>query len=393
MNNHALIFPTAWDLPAQEVTITNKVFQQYRAHAQKQYAVLPDPTLKTPLWQYLPLPTIAWSSLIGSYQKTEQRTKDGYSVFDIQDFVAQYLEYGYLLEHAGKDKVETLINGYAQRHVVLYIPPSAVVKKPIDITAILGAHSSDLSIAKMHIIIGSGAQAKITERYDKKIAQANVSFRSLSIVLEDGALLEHSALNDLPKDSTCFLKTYITLKQNASYTYQFLHCGGAYTKQWLDVDLIGQHAQATISGAYLLAGKEQFDFIANQNHYAPKTTSALCARGILAGSAHAVYQGLITVDQKADGTDARQENKNILLSDMAKAHSVPTMEVKTDDVSCLHGSAIAKLDAELVWYVQSRGLSYEQAQKLLLQGFLHGVYGDSSHALFEQAKQVLQTKF
>lgn len=138
----------------------------------------------------------------------------------------------------------------------------------------------------------------------------------------------------------------------------------------VSVHLLGVHAQAHIKGAYILKDTQKIIFKTQQFHRAPHTSSSCTVKGILYDASFAQYHGTINVDSIAHHTNAKQINKNILLSSTARAQSVPCLEVLTKHVQCSHGSAVGNLDKEILFYMQARGLSQSYAQKILLEGFI-----------------------
>ena len=142
-----------------------------------------------------------------------------------------------------------------------------------------------------------------------------------------------------------------------------------------DVDLTiecvlrGEGADARIAGAYGLHLSNKVKIYTVQHHVAAHTRSRLIMRGVVRDSAHAYYHGTIRVDKEARGADASQENKNMLMSNNARAVSEPQLEVLTNDVRCFHGSATGRCDDEQLFYCATRGIDEKKAQQLLLQAF------------------------
>lgn len=157
---------------------------------------------------------------------------------------------------------------------------------------------------------------------------------------------------------------------NAQLTYFTSMINGACNTQIIKVVLQGRHAQARIRGVYLLNESQQVVVQSVQDHQAADTRSDLCFKGVLDGSAQAVYEGMIHIGELADRSRAIQQNKNLLLGDHAQARSIPSLEVLTNDVSCTHGSAVGQLDPAHLFYVQSRGLEENVSKKLLIKGFV-----------------------
>lgn len=143
------------------------------------------------------------------------------------------------------------------------------------------------------------------------------------------------------------------------------------------------YAQANLFGAYALAGSQTAKIITTQEHRAPNTESNLVYKGLLAGTASASYSGLITIDQCANGSNANQQNKNLLLQSGARATSIPSLQALTNNIACRHGSAVGQLDLDQLWYLQSRGIALADAQQLLVKAFL----ADALHGITDTAMQ------
>ena len=137
----------------------------------------------------------------------------------------------------------------------------------------------------------------------------------------------------------------------------------------LAVTLRGTGADATLDGLYLTSGSQHVDNHLLVRHGAPGGTSRQLYKGILDGSSRAVFNGRIVVDPGAQKTDARQSNRNLLLSAAALVQSNPQLEILADDVRCTHGSTIGRLDEEAVFYLRSRGLDRPAAEILLTWAF------------------------
>ena len=130
-----------------------------------------------------------------------------------------------------------------------------------------------------------------------------------------------------------------------------------------------EHAQLAVAGAYALAGKEECSFTTQQMHQGRSSISNLVINGIAAGGALVTYNGAINIQKSAAKSIARQENKTLLIGSQAKAISIPSLEVQTNDVQCAHGSAVGPLQEDQLTYAQSRGLSLHSAQRLLVTSF------------------------
>ena len=146
--------------------------------------------------------------------------------------------------------------------------------------------------------------------------------------------------------------------------------GGSVGRVDLNARLLGPGANSDMLGLYFGDANQHFDFNTSQDHAAPHAHSDLLYKGALDGAARGVFRGIIRVHEGAQGTDAYQTNRNLILSDKAIATSLPNLEIEADDVRCSHGATVGQLDAEALFYLMSRGLRREQAERLVVLGFL-----------------------
>ena len=146
--------------------------------------------------------------------------------------------------------------------------------------------------------------------------------------------------------------------------------GGSVGRVDLNARLLGPGANSDMLGLYFGDSNQHFDFNTSQDHVAPHAHSDLLYKGALDGTARGIFRGIIRVHDGAQGTDAYQTNRNLILSDKAIATSLPNLEIGADDVRCSHGATVGQLDAEALFYLMSRGLRRERAERLVVLGFL-----------------------
>lgn len=146
--------------------------------------------------------------------------------------------------------------------------------------------------------------------------------------------------------------------------------GGSVGRVDLNARLLGPGANSDLLGLYFGDDDQHFDFNTSQDHVAPDAHSDLLYKGALDDYARGVFRGIIRVHRGAQRTDAYQTNRNLILSDRAIATSLPNLEIEADDVRCSHGATVGQLDAEALFYLMSRGMDREQAERLVVLGFL-----------------------
>jgi Fe-S cluster assembly protein SufD len=151
--------------------------------------------------------------------------------------------------------------------------------------------------------------------------------------------------------------------------------GGDYARVRTDARLVGQGGTTKQVALYYADGDQMHDFRTLQDHVSPRTYSDLLFKGAVQDRAKSVYTGLIRIGEEARGSTAYQTNRNLTLSEGAWAESVPNLDIKTNDVKCSHASTVGPIDEEQRFYLESRGIPPEVAERLVVLGFFDDVLG------------------
>ncbi|MEP7162440.1 MAG: SufD family Fe-S cluster assembly protein [Candidatus Moraniibacteriota bacterium] len=162
-------------------------------------------------------------------------------------------------------------------------------------------------------------------------------------------------------------KTHYSLKQNEEACFFMLNRTGQVT-----FELNAPGAKATILSLFL-ANEDGHALSVTQKHSAQKTTSHFVGKALVGGTARFNYEGLISIEEKANGSDASQECRNLILSENAGAIAKPALEIKTDEVRCHHAATTSTLSKEATFFAESRGLNESEARGLLVAGFVKSV--------------------
>ena len=149
----------------------------------------------------------------------------------------------------------------------------------------------------------------------------------------------------------------------------------ALARTEIAVALDGEGAQCALDGLYLATGRQHIDHHTRIDHSRPHGTSREFYKGVLDGAARAVFNGKVIVQPVAQKTDAKQTNRNLLLSETARVDTKPQLEIFADDVKCTHGAAVGQLDDDAIFYLRSRGLDVDQARTLLIEAFAGDILG------------------
>ncbi len=158
--------------------------------------------------------------------------------------------------------------------------------------------------------------------------------------------------------------------RDATLRSSMVALGGCYARVRTDSRIVGKGGTGYLTAAYFADGDRMHDFRTLQDHAAPSSTSELLFKGVVQDRGRSVYSGLIRVRKEARGTNAFQTNRNLVLSEGASAESVPNLEIETDDVRCSHASAVGPVEDEQRYYLESRGVPPDVAERLIVLGFL-----------------------
>jgi Fe-S cluster assembly protein SufD len=191
----------------------------------------------------------------------------------------------------------------------------------------------------------------------------------VEIHISDNARLQFVELQSWGDNVWNFSHERAQVGKDANLEWVFGALGSNLTKNFSEIDLIGEGAVGKMSGFYFTDGKQHLDHDTQQNHFAPHTTSDLLFKGALKDSSRSVWQGMIYVAPGAQKADGYQANRNLILSSKARADSIPGLEILADDVRCTHGATVGKIDPDSVFYLLSRGIPYSDAEHLIVEGF------------------------
>lgn len=282
-----------------------------------------------------------------------------------------------LSEHPGisathdTDSLATLARAFSPDGVVVEVPEGVRLNEPI-VVVHFGAGGDLAWFPQILVHVGAGASAQVVELLASSEA-ASLCIPRTRLVLDEDAHLDYLGVQRL--GGQCWQVGYQShqLAARAHLSSFYVALGGDYARMRTDSVLGGPEASSELLAAYFAQGNQVLDFRTRQDHAAPRTRSELFFKGAVAGEARSVYTGLIRVRRGAIGSDAFQTNRNLVLSEGSHANSVPNLEIEENDVRCSHASAVGPVDAEQLYYLESRGVPPAQAERLIVLGFFEEV--------------------
>lgn len=267
-------------------------------------------------------------------------------------------------------KFSALTGAFAQNGIFLYVPKNVVIDAPIH-SLIWGAGIDLAHVSHIVVYLESGASATYVLEFASKTESYGQSLitNNIEIYVGPQANLRFVELQSLGRHVWNFTHERVQVDRDGQLDWIFGAIGGHLTKNFAELDLIAPGAVGRMSGFYFTDKNQHLDYDSQQNHLAQNTTSDLLFKGALVDDSRSVWQGMIYVAPGADKTDGYQANRNLLLSKQARADSIPGLEILANDVRCTHGATVGKIDADQVFYLMARGISRNDAEKLIVEGF------------------------
>jgi Fe-S cluster assembly protein SufD len=279
-----------------------------------------------------------------------------------------------------------------QDGLFIRIAKGAVIEEPIHLIFESAANGHPtISHPRTLIVAGPDSHATIIESYTGNGCHYFTNAVT-EIVAADHAVIDHYKLQTESAHAFHVATMQVQLGRDTNFRSHSLSFGGALVRNDVNA-VLSQGCECTLNGLYLVAGEQHIDNHTTIDHAKPHAASHELYKGILAGRSSAVFNGKILVRKDAQKTDAKQTNKNLVLSEDAVINTKPELQILADDVRCTHGATIGQLDTEAIFYLQSRGIGLADARNLLIFAFARDIVDRIKVAsLREQLEQILLEK-
>lgn len=261
--------------------------------------------------------------------------------------------------------------------VVLRVAAGMKIEAPVRLVFVGAAADVELAWHLRNVIeLGEGAELTLVEQHVGSGAARQLGTLVTDMVLRDGARLRHTVSQDAAAEATLVHRHALQLGAQAQALLHVLELGGALVRHDLQAELTGNGARLDTRGVFVPRGRQHTDTQLAIRHQALNTTSSSTWRGVADGRARGVFRGAILVAPGADGSDARLNNKNLLLSGSAEIDTKPELEIYADEVQATHGATVGQLDERALFYLRSRGIPLVEARTLLTTAFCRAVLDD-----------------
>ena len=305
-------------------------------------------------------------------------------VSDVEDLLTSYLD-------TSDNRLQLWHASLLGDAVLLYVPANVEIPSPFVVEALAFGDAVTTASAVI-VVVADGARAQVIRRTGSGSDGEVVLLDGTIASVGANASLAVTEIQDANDESLLFSHGAARVTRDARLDRTEVHAGGDLVKARFVVDITGPGADVNLNGAYCATEAQHIDLRTVQNHAAPHSTSRAFYKGAVREEAHSIYQGLIRVAPEAPGTDAYLTNNNLVLSDSARADSIPSLNIAIDDVRCSHGSTTGKLDENQLFYLRSRGWPEEEARKTLIEAFFEEVIALTPVQVHEVVRELVAAR-
>ena len=271
----------------------------------------------------------------------------------------------------GEDNPFTALNtAFFQDGAFIHLAPGKTCETPIHLLFLSTAGESGATANPRNLILADDrARATILESYAGVIDAPYFTNAVTILSLGEGAAVEHLKFQDEAPGAFHIAALQARLGRNSNFISHSIATGARLSRNNIRACLAGEGVECVLNGLYLTRGEQLADHHMVVEHARPNCASHEFYNGILEGRSRGVFHGRILVRPDAQKTDAKQTNKNLLLSEEATVDTKPQLEIYADDVKCTHGATIGQLNDESIFYLRTRGIGAERARRMLIHAF------------------------
>jgi len=288
---------------------------------------------------------------------------------------------------APSDSKFAALNGALwQGGAFIYVPKDVEIKEPFQVVMALEGEGTAIfphtlivaeQFAYLSLIEEAISNTSVLDT-DARSAQGDegqaLNNGIVEIIAGDGAQVRYVEVQRWGENVFNFNTKRAVHRPDSLVVWETGQLGGRLTKTYVDSVLKGNGSSAEFNGVYFMSGKQHLDIDTLAHHIGLSTGGDLLLKGALRDNARAVFQGLIKIDPNGQQTNSYLKNENLLLSDHARADSVPSLEIDANDVRASHGATIGRVDEEYIFYLQSRGIPRSTAVRMIVEGFFSSIF-------------------
>ncbi|MBI3449756.1 MAG: Fe-S cluster assembly protein SufD [Acidobacteria bacterium] len=262
----------------------------------------------------------------------------------------------------------------------VHVPRGTAIDSPVYLVFISApGGGANASHPRNLVVAEEAGQVSVVEIHTGGGESAGFANAVTEIVVGPAAVVEHCRIGDEGERSYHVSTLQSELSRSATFTSHSIALGGALVRHDVNAVLAGEGADATLNGLYVLSGAQHVDHHTTIDHASPNGASRELYKGVLDGRSRGVFDGKIIVRPDAQKTDARQVNRNLILSEEALVDTKPQLEIRADDVKCTHAATIGQIDPGMLFYLRSRAVGEAEAREMLMRAFVSDVVSRVRH--------------
>lgn len=327
-------------------------------------------------WPLIKKEDFSWSNQADFSLKEEQKLleKKGIILTDIFTASKKYPElvqstFGSVIKH-NEDKLAAYHYAYLNSGLFLYIPKDTILTKPITISL---SPTQDTYISHLLIVADNNSKVKFLEEIQDKEKKASSASLMVELIARPGSHIEFSSLDELSQDTTLYFNRRAKIEKDAHVEWAIAFMNDCNTLGDLDSELVGEGSFADSKAIAVTTGDQKVGINNRVTNRGPHSTGLINQRGVLLENSRLIFNGIGQIVHGAHGSKADQQNRVLMMSDEAHGDANPLLLIDENDVIAAHAASVGPVDKVQMNYLMSRGIPYDQAQRLVIRGFLGAV--------------------
>ena len=270
------------------------------------------------------------------------------------------------------NKLAAAHSAFANDGIFIEVAPGQVVDTPL-VVEVQGVTEGTASFPHIAVRVGENAEAQVLVVYRSANGARLLMVPNVDLDVGNGGRLRYMSVQSLDQAADNVIHQRMRLGRDSTGRIGEVGLGANLARLDLGVNLDGNGASSEVVGLYFGEGSQMLDYRMVITHVGKNTSSNVFLKGAVGDNSESVFTGLLRIEKDATRTSTFETNRNLVLSENAKANSVPNLEILCDDVICGHASSVGPLETDHLYYIQSRGLSKNRAERLLIRGFFQEV--------------------
>ena len=327
-------------------------------------------------WSLIKKEDFSWSNQADFSLKEEQKLleKKGIILTDIFTASKKYPELvqstlGSVIKH-NEDKLTAYHYAYLNSGLFLYIPKDTILTEPITISL---SPTQDTYISHLLIVADNNSKVKFLEEIQDKEKKASSASLMVELVARPGSHIEFSSLDELSQDTTLYFNRRAKIEKDAHVEWAIAFMNDCNTLGDLDSELVGEGSFADSKAIAVTTANQKVGINNRVTNRGPHSTGLINQRGVLLENSRLIFNGIGQIVHGAHGSKADQQNRVLMMSDEAHGDANPLLLIDENDVIAAHAASVGPVDKVQMNYLMSRGIPYDQAQRLVIRGFLGAV--------------------